>query len=221
MTRRARDCHRKLRRSDGRLSQLGAKFASRICGQGRRGSGRGGGVTRSLPGRGRKAASCAIELLRRATKGGDSTRWVRKRELRAQHMHAHGYIMEGRQATVTGFLLPLEHGVGRAWPRSSGNYGAHKKLDYARLIDAAEEGEELVGRSVRLLGRGMRAYEHGTIFLSYLFVGYMAFHKRRRVWGQQFTRKWSREGEIQSTSILKSNYCRHSRRCWFKTCISD
>ena len=66
-------------------------------------------------------------------------------------------VMEGRQATVTGFLLPLEHGSGRAWPpRSAGNYGAHKKLDYARLIDAAEEGEELVARSVRLLGRGIR-----------------------------------------------------------------
>ena len=118
------------------------------------GAGGGEGGSHALASRSvERKAACAIELLRRATKGGDSTRWVRKRELRAKHTHM---VKEGSQATVTGFLLPLRHGVGRAWPRSSGNYGAHKKLDYARLIDAAEEGEELVGRSVRLLGRGMR-----------------------------------------------------------------
>ena len=74
--------------------------------------------------------------------------------------------MEGRQATVTSFPLPLEHRVGpgraRRVPRG---ITAHKKLDYARLIDAAEEGEEslalgLPGRRTDY-GRG-----RGNIYLS-------------------------------------------------------
>ena len=69
----------------------------------------------------------------------------------------------------------MEHGVGRAWPRSSGNYGAHKKLDYARLIDAAEEGEELVGRSVRLLGSGMRAEDAELSFYAICLLAIWLF----------------------------------------------
>ena len=79
---------------------------------------------------------------------------------------------------MAGFLLPLEHGVGpgraRRVPRG---ITAHKKLDYARLIDAAERGEELVGRSVRLLGRGMRREDAELSFYAICLLATWPFIK--------------------------------------------
>ena len=57
-----------------------------------------------------------------------------------------------------------------------------KKLDYARLIDAAEDGEEL-----GFLG-DVRALS-GDI---YLLVGCIAFDEKHRVCGQHFTRNGQR-----------------------------
>ena len=98
--------------------------------------------------------------------------------------------MEGRKATVTSFLLPLEHGgvgPGRA-RRVPRGITAHKKLDYARLIDAAEEGEE----SLALGLPGRRTDADGEISI-YLLVGRIAFQEKHGARGQYLTRKWSRK----------------------------
>ena len=66
---------------------------------------------------------------------------------------------------------PLEHVVvGTAGPSLRG-ITLHKKLDYARLIDAAEEGEESLGLP------GRRTDADGEISI-YLLVGRIAFHEK-------------------------------------------